>query len=296
MHVDDFLATPLPDVTIDTEGALTHTVQRGERRRRRNRTAGVGIAVVVVGVAATAVGLGAMRDRPDKVSTGPTAPSTTTTTPSRQPEPGDPATWVVDPVPSGLPSADASTVSVLVTREGCYSGETGRVLRPGVVVEDTRIVVTFTVESAGEGVFTCQGNPAVAYRVDVGEPLGDRALVDGRCIDGAGHCEDDGVRWQPLKAPLRKVSGVLQMVGGPAGADPDPMAGAILAYDEARRPVAQTTADAAGRFTIELPAGTYDLVGTGANFVTTESTCHTYHGVTVRDEDVAGVTVDCLRR
>ena len=47
---------------------------------------------------------------------------------------------------------------------------------------------------------------AVPYEVDLGQPLGDRALADGGCTtpDGAGgtsFCEGGDVRWDPVDGP-----------------------------------------------------------------------------------------------
>lgn len=63
-----------------------------------------------------------------------------------------------------------------------------------------RIVVTFTVEALDPDEFyTCQGNPSVEVRVDLGEPRGDRPMVDGTCFGDASYasltdCEADGER------------------------------------------------------------------------------------------------------
>lgn len=114
-------------------------------------------------------------------------------------EPGDPATWRTDP--DAPPDPRSTSITALVTRLGCASGETGPVLRPGVLREVDRITITFTVEAI-HGFQDCQGNPEVRYVVDLGEPLGDRELVDGGCTDeaprGQPSCPtDDGLRWRP---------------------------------------------------------------------------------------------------
>jgi len=140
------------------------------------------------------------RDGADRVSTGARDPAETQVPPS-EPEPGDAATWTLDP--ARLPVPGDSTFTAEVTRLGCHGGETGRVLRPGVVANDREVIVTFTVEAAEPGEYTCQGNDAVTATVDIGEPIGDRALVDGACRPGGdagttAFCiEDRGVRMPP---------------------------------------------------------------------------------------------------
>jgi hypothetical protein len=96
----------------------------------------------------------------------------------------------------------ASTFIAQVSRLGCHGGETGEVLRPGVVVTADEVVVTFTVQ-VDVGTFTCPGNDQVPYEVDLGQPLGDRIVRDGACSPGAEAAttslcsEDGGVRWRP---------------------------------------------------------------------------------------------------
>lgn len=98
-----------------------------------------------------------------------------------EPEEGDTATWDVDPIRP--PSPTSSTFTAVVSRLGCNSGVTGTVLRPGVQITDTEVVVTFTVESDPDG-GRCPSNDRVPYEVDLGQALGDRTLVDGSCIGG----------------------------------------------------------------------------------------------------------------
>jgi len=154
---------------------------------------GVGSALAVVGLVAVTLNV-AGRDEPVGVSTGPSSQS-----PLANPEPGDAAVWTTDP--DALPSSSASTFTALVSRLGCNSGVTGEVMRPGVVLSDTEVVITFTVEAADPRAGDCQGNDAVPYVVDLGQVIGDRALVDGRCRPkgaavGTSFCEGGDVRWR----------------------------------------------------------------------------------------------------
>ena len=74
---------------------------------------------------------------------------------------------------------------------------TGRVLAPTVELTDAEVVVTFLVETDLDG-GECPSNDAVPYEVDLGEPIGDRALVDGACLEGGAvstsFCADGAVR------------------------------------------------------------------------------------------------------
>jgi hypothetical protein len=152
---------------------------------------------------------GGWSDRADGVVVRPglrTAPSPPPPRPSaeisEQPVPGDPAVWWIDP--DEPPSTTESTFTALVSRLGCNNGVTGEVLRPGVVLTDHEVIVTFTVEHDPDG-GTCPGNDLVPYVVDLGEPLGNRDLVDGSCRAGGAaattsHCAEDyegSVRWRP---------------------------------------------------------------------------------------------------
>jgi len=209
MDVDELLrSAELPGVEVRTGDALASTLRRGRVSRRR-RGAGLG-ACTVLAVGGLVVGGLALAggDDPHEVATGSTGSTEPTeptppagADPSPVPEPGDAATWSTDP--SALPSPTASTFTALVTRLGCSGGVTGRVLRPGIELTATEAVVTFTVE-AQTGASPCPGNDAVPYEVDLGQPLGDRALVDGGCAPGGpaattGSClgEDGDVRWRP---------------------------------------------------------------------------------------------------
>lgn len=74
------------------------------------------------------------------------------------------------------------------------------VLGPTIEIESERIVVTFTVEALdSDGANKCPGNPPVAATVDLGEPRGDRPIVDGTCLEKLVNfmlhvCELDGER------------------------------------------------------------------------------------------------------
>lgn len=94
-------------------------------------------------------------------------------------EPGE-ATWVVDP--SDPPSEQSESFTALVTRRACSGGETGEVLEPVVESDAEQVTITFTVAPMPDGVYTCDGNNSVPYRVVLDEPLGEKTLVDGWCV------------------------------------------------------------------------------------------------------------------
>lgn len=77
MSIDDFLTlSSLPDVSVDTEGALDHTRGQGIRRRRR-RAAVSSLAAVLAVVTMTAGGLRLIGDDSDEIRTIPGNTSST---------------------------------------------------------------------------------------------------------------------------------------------------------------------------------------------------------------------------
>ena len=103
--------------------------------------------------------------------------------------------WVTDP--DVAPDPTSSTLHVLVMERECANGEppVDREVSPAVFpTEDTiRIVVLIEYVQGGA---TCPGNPWFATTFDLGEPLGDRVLIDGHVPPGL-------VRpWPPTKTSL----------------------------------------------------------------------------------------------
>ncbi len=89
------------------------------------------------------------------------------------------AVWVFDPA---KPEPDATTqvFDALVTEMSCNSGQPadGRIVGPQIVRTADTVLVVFAVRPRPGG-HDCQGNPSTRVTVDLGEPLGDRALLDG---------------------------------------------------------------------------------------------------------------------
>ena len=90
-----------------------------------------------------------------------------------------PAVWSLQP--GQRPSDDASSFTALVMRLACNDGVTGEVFAPVLEFGDDEVVVTFTVKATSPGAHTCPLNDEVPYLVDLGQPIGNRRLVDGAC-------------------------------------------------------------------------------------------------------------------
>lgn len=118
--------------------------------------------------------------------------------PTENPMPtgGDPASWTL--VAPARVNADSRTLKIEVTRVACASGRTGEVLEPTVSYDPDRIVIQVDVGALDDGAYMCLGNDAVPVTIELDEPVGDRALVDGVCLDDeaatASSCEVE-VRW-----------------------------------------------------------------------------------------------------
>lgn len=90
---------------------------------------------------------------------------------------GEPALWW--PAPDTEITPETRMLDVLVLETECASGQlaTGRIQEPTIERDRQQVIVTFTVESVGEA--NCPGNPPTPHRLDLGEPLGNRQLLDG---------------------------------------------------------------------------------------------------------------------
>lgn len=75
---------------------------------------------------------------------------------------------------------ELTEIPVLVTQQGCNSGEDarGRIAEPWIVLDDHTVTVVFGVQTR-EGMHTCQGNPETPHLLVLPEPIGQRALFDG---------------------------------------------------------------------------------------------------------------------
>ena len=82
-----------------------------------------------------------------------------------------------------MPQPDDTVVHVLATERACASGQPmgDRLNDPVVLADDSQVSITFSVAPL-EGDAECPSNPSTAIAVDLGEPLGERRLVDGRDV------------------------------------------------------------------------------------------------------------------
>lgn len=113
---------------------------------------------------------------------------------------GDAAGWKLGA--AGSVSSTSESFTAYVTRLDCSSGITGEVYPPDIVIGDRDVVVTFSVAPLDLEVRTCISNEEVPFVVNIGEPIGERRLVDGACLDDSeassrGFCRSGPVRWSP---------------------------------------------------------------------------------------------------
>lgn len=124
-------------------------------------------------------------------------PGASASPPSAVRETGDTATWQV--AAADTVDVETTALTLEVTRLGCSGGVTGDLLAPWIVYEDDRIVIQVDAAPLGDDAYDCQGNDAVPVEVELEEPIGDRELVDGACLEGeataTAACADGAVRW-----------------------------------------------------------------------------------------------------
>lgn len=113
---------------------------------------------------------------------------------------GDAAVWVLGP--RTVMKSSSTTFTALVSRLACNNGVTGQVLAPEITVDESAVVVTFSVARKVPGAASCPSNRPVAYEVDLAEPVLDRELVDGQCLSGGeaattSFCLPESTRYMP---------------------------------------------------------------------------------------------------
>lgn len=94
---------------------------------------------------------------------------------------GVPATWQI--ANSDAVGPDSTNFRVEVTRLECASGVTGTLLDPVVVYEPDQIIIQIDAEPREAAVATCQGNNSVPVTIELTEPIGQRTLIDGACVN-----------------------------------------------------------------------------------------------------------------
>ncbi len=82
--------------------------------------------------------------------------------------------------PRSLPTPDSTTVDLLVTQQGCNSGQAmgDDLLGPQVRETHDAVLVAFAVRVSG-GAANCPDNPPSKVTVELSEPLGERTVRDG---------------------------------------------------------------------------------------------------------------------
>lgn len=89
------------------------------------------------------------------------------------------ATWSLDAqVPP--PEAAATTFTAVVTERACTGAQpmVGRLLPPSISYGADSVSLVFAARPLAGEMFTCPGNPSTRVTVELGEPLGDRRLLD----------------------------------------------------------------------------------------------------------------------
>ncbi len=85
--------------------------------------------------------------------------------------------------PGAALDAHVTEIEVLVTETACNSGQDarGRILPPQVISDVATVTVVMIVR-ARVGAMDCQSNPETPFLLELPEPLGDRALLDGSSV------------------------------------------------------------------------------------------------------------------
>jgi len=101
------------------------------------------------------------------------------------------------PVDSHVDPASTS-VTILVQEQGCSSGQVPSIAKPQVELGATSVTIAVRTRERLALTQSCQSNPGEPYEVDLGEPLGDRALIDayGGFADNTGPTRQ-GIRSGP---------------------------------------------------------------------------------------------------
>lgn len=119
------------------------------------------------------------------------------------------AEWVPSPK-HPLPDATTQTLNVLVTERSCANAASsvGRVAGPAIRFEDGRVLVAFGVIPQAGDLFTCPSNPPTPLQIDLGQPIGDRMLVDASTIPYVDVRTIDPTGWWPSYPGERPPHGV----------------------------------------------------------------------------------------
>ena len=91
------------------------------------------------------------------------------------------ATWVAGSTPCRRQDRPRPTITAFVTERTCTGGQPmgARLQPPRITRTDDSVLVVFAAVPLEGDAFDCQGNPSTRVTFDLGEPLGDRRLLDG---------------------------------------------------------------------------------------------------------------------
>ncbi len=109
--------------------------------------------------------------------------------------------WITDP--DSPPDPQSSTLDVLVMERACASGQppVGREIRPVVLSGEEVLEIVVLIEAPAGIAQTCQSNPWHPTTIDVGQPIGERTLVDRHVSPGL-------VRpWPPTETSMGSLGG-----------------------------------------------------------------------------------------
>jgi len=102
---------------------------------------------------------------------------------------------------------------------------------------------------------------------------------------------DQGPSAASSQQPTGTVTGQLMLVGGPAPGAPVPLTGTVTAQGRGSDHVATT--DSHGRFSFNLPVGSYLLSGHSPKYDDGNGTCNSEAQITVQPHRVQQVNVLC---
>lgn len=290
---------------------------RARRDRRARLMAGAAVIAVVTTGAALAVSFTG-RGHEDMVVTDPGTPICTLKTlgmkiywssspPSQYPSPERFGTLIASNMTSVPCTVAAVPVVVPLTAEGIATATT----RPAPGASPDILTVPAGQEIASSLTWRSYcgadvGKEAQVYLpTDNADPVGIKVAEDRPeqplCV--AGRSSDvEASRWTDTVPqvndgqPTHDTTGVLQLVGGPAGHEPQTLAG-IVTFTAADGSRSTVPVEADGAFTVVISPGTYTVTGTSPSYGNGTGICRAEAPVTVTfDAGASNVMVNCQAR
>ncbi len=272
MDVEAILrAATLPEPPMDTEVALDRAYRGAAVRQRRRgavRTAALAVVVLLLLLLALFVVTDGPRGLPFFSSS-------------------EPARWEVDP--AALPTVDSTAITIRVFQVSCNDGNINPPHEPEVKVREEQITISVSMDPPTAGMHSCPGSlEGRPLEVDLGEPIGDRALVDGNACE---RCSD--VRWVPAGPDGVPVAGRMETWNDTGTMVP--WRGSVEVLGPSGDVVTTATTDEQGRFALELPNGRYRLIGRAEPRADgTTPQCHDPRDLP-REIVVVGLAIDAIQ-